>query len=279
MALFGAHVSSAGSVLKTFERARELSAEVFQFFLGSPRSWRRGSVSKKLVSKFSEELESFGGPVILHASYLINLATGDRQLRERSVKLVIEDLLFCEEAGVHYYNVHPGRCRSSDPEEGIANVIASLEEILSKVDLKRTTLLIENTAGARGDVGKSLEELGRIVSWFGDCRIGVCIDTCHAFAYGYEINSEEGFRRFKEALKEKVGLERVKLIHANDSRMPLGSKRDRHHHIGKGYIGTQGFRNFLKDPHFSRLPYCIETPAEGDMDRVNLRVLREIYRS
>ncbi len=277
MALFGAHVSSAGSILRTFERAEDLGAEMFQFFLGSPRSWERGRVSKKLVRKFEEGISRFGGPVVLHASYLINLASEREDLRRRSLERVVEDLIFCEEAGVHYYNLHPGR--SPDPERGIRNLIASLEEVFSKVSLTRTTLILENTAGAKGDIGANIEELGKVVSWFGDQRIGVCIDTCHAFAYGYRINTPSGFKDFKRELEEFVGLDRVKLIHANDSKAPLGSRKDRHYHIGKGHIGEEGFRNFLKDPVLSRVPYCIETPMEGSMDRENLNTLRRIYLS
>ncbi len=279
MALFGAHVSSAGSILKTFDRAKELSLDTFQFFLGSPRSWRRGLVSKKLVSEFRKMLEEFGGPVIVHASYLINLGTKDESLRKRSVDLVVQDLTFCEEAGVHYYTLHPGRCSEADPEEGLDRIVRSLSEALSRVEPEHTMILLENTAGMRGDLGKTLEELGYILSRLGDQRVGVCIDTCHAFASGYPINTREGFEDFKRRLEYHVGLERVRLVHANDSRTPLGSRKDRHEHIGMGYIGEEGFRNFLKDPHFSRLPYCIETPMEGNMDAMNLKKLKEIYLS
>ena len=276
MALFGAHVSSAGSILRTFERAKEIEAEVFQFFLRSPRVWGWKGVSKELVSEFRRRLSDFGNPVMVHAPYLLNLASPREDLRRRSVEVFLEELRTCDELGIDFYNFHPGTATGVSEEEGMKNILRSLDEIFSSYEPKNTTVLLENTAGERGDLGKSFEELSLILKSFRGVRMGICLDTCHAFAYGYEINTERGFSRFLREM-EKVGLESIKAVHANDSKFPLGSKRDRHEHIGEGFIGLKGFENLLRHEYLCTLPYFIETPKEGDMDRVNLERLRKIY--
>ncbi len=276
MPLFGAHVSSAGSILRTFERAKEIGADVFQFFLRSPRVWRWKGVSENTKKAFKEKLENFKNPVIVHAPYLLNLASPKEELRRRSMEVFLEELKFCDEVGIHYYNFHPGTATGISDEEGLKNIINSLTEIFSEYEPKRTMVLLENTAGERGDLGKNFQELKIIMDALTGVKLGVCLDTCHAFAYGYEINIPEGFEKFKKEIENTVGLESIKAVHCNDSKVPLGARRDRHEHIGKGYIGLEGFRNFLKDEYFSRLPYYLETPKEDNMDVVNLRILREL---
>ena len=275
MALFGAHVSSAGSILKTFDRAKEINAEVFQFFLRSPRIWKWKGISQEEKEKFKEKLKKFKNPVIVHSPYLLNLASANEELRRKSIDVFLEELKFCDEVGIHYYNFHPGTAKGISDKQGIRNVIKSLEEIFNEYTPEFTTVLLENTAGERGDIGKNFEELGEIIRNFEGIKIGICLDTCHAFAYGYEINKKEGFEKFLREV-EKVGIEKIKAIHANDSKVPLGSRKDRHEHIGKGYIGEEGFKNFLEHEYFSKLPYYIETPKEGNMDIVNLNKLREL---
>ncbi len=275
MALFGAHVSSAGSILKTFDRAKEINAEVFQFFLRSPRIWKWKGISQEEKEKFKEKLKKFKNPVIVHSPYLLNLASANEELRRKSIDVFLEELKFCDEVGIHYYNFHPGTAKGISDKEGIRNVIKSLEEIFNEYTPGFTTVLLENTAGERGDIGKNFEELGEIIRNFEGIKIGICLDTCHAFAYGYEINKKEGFEKFLREV-DKVGIEKIKAIHANDSKVPLGSRKDRHEHIGKGYIGEEGFKNFLEHEYFSKLPYYIETPKEGNMDIVNLNKLREL---
>ncbi|WP_461830104.1 deoxyribonuclease IV [Aquifex sp.] len=276
MALFGAHVSAAGSILKTFDRAKEITAEVFQFFLRSPRVWSWKGVDERTKEAFKKRLKEFRNPVIVHAPYLLNLASPKEELRRRSVDVFLEELRFCDEVGIHYYNFHPGTATGITDEEGIRNVIKSLTEIFSEYEPKRTTVLLENTAGERGDLGKNFQELKIIMDALAGVNLGVCLDTCHAFAYGYELNTPEGFEKFKKEIENTVGLESIKAVHCNDSKVPLGGRKDRHEHIGKGYIGLEGFRNLLKDEYFSTLPYYLETPKEGNMDIVNLRILREL---
>jgi len=277
MALFGLHVSSAGSILKTFERTEKVGGEVFQFFLRSPRVWNWKGATEGEKEAFRRKLKEFGNPVVVHSPYLLNLASPKKELRERSLKVMFEEIKFCDEAGIHFYNFHPGTATGIPDKEGIRNIINSLERLFSLYEPKFTTLLLENTAGEKGDLGKNFRELKEIVDALPGVRLGICLDTCHAFAYGYEINTRRGFESFKRELENTVGLERVKIIHANDCKFPLGSRKDRHEHIGKGFIGEEGFKFFLSDEYFSELPYYLETPKEGNMDEENLKKLRQLY--
>lgn len=275
MPSLGLHVSSAGSILNTFERAREVGAEVFQFFLRSPRAWKAKSISQWEIEEFIK-LKGSWGPLMVHAPYLMNLASSHPELRSKSIEVFLEELKICELLKIEYYNFHPGTAKDVSQEEGLRNIIKSLEEIFSSFIPSYTCVLFENTAGERGDLGKNTQELKRLIEPFKDLKVGVCIDTCHAFAYGYAINTEKGFEAFKSEIDRSVSLDKVKAIHCNDSKVPLGAKKDRHEHIGYGYIGLEGFRLFFKDPYFSQLPYYLETPKVDDWDRKNLQTLRKL---
>ncbi len=276
MALFGAHVSSAGSILRTFDRAQEIGAQVFQFFLRSPRVWKRKCIDENTEREFICRLKSFGNPVMVHAPYLLNLASADESLRRKSIDVFLDELKLCDRLGINFYNFHPGTAKGISISDGINNIIESIEYILSNYMPSNTTILLENTAGEKGDIGKSMQELGFILSHFKDARIGVCLDTCHAFAYGYEINTKQGFERFLLEADKYIGIESIMAVHANDSKVPLGGRKDRHQHIGEGYIGIEGFRNMLNHEHFSTLPYYIETPKDKGMDVVNLSRLKSL---
>ncbi len=276
MPSIGIHVSSAGGISKTFERAKELQAQCFQFFLRSPRSWQFKGISKEEILAFTELKKKWNYPLMVHAPYLLNLASPDKNLREKSIQVFLEELKICDELRIEFYNFHPGTAKGISDDEGIKLVIDSLEKIFISYKPKNTTVLLENTAGEKGDIGKNLEELGIIISNFPEERIGVCIDTCHAFAYGYDIRDKRGFSQFKLSVEKTIGLERVKAIHANDSKVPLGARKDRHQHLGLGYIGNRGFALFLNDEYFSTLPYYLETPKEGNWDEINLKHLRDL---
>ena len=279
MPRLGVHVSSAGSLLKTFERAREVGAEVFQFFLRSPRAWQAKKISKEEVEGFIKQKEKENWtPLVVHAPYLLNLASSNESLRRRSVEVFIEELKLCDTLRVEYYNFHPGTAKDISDQEGLKNVIKSLEEVFAEYTPKYTKVLFENTAGERGDLGKNLSELKSLIQPFKDLEVGVCIDTCHAFAYGYAINTQEGFDAFKREIDRSIGIERVKVIHCNDSKTPCGSRKDRHEHIGLGHMGLKAFELFLTDADFSELPYYLETPKEDDWDRKNLNTLRSIIK-
>jgi deoxyribonuclease-4 len=276
MPYLGVHVSSAGSILRTFERAKQVGAEVFQFFLRSPRAWKAKDISQEEIETF-RKLKNGWNSLMVHAPYLLNLASQELNLRKKSVEVFIQELKLCDLLGVDYYNFHPGTAKGISDEEGIRNIIKSLEEVFSAYTPTHTCVLFENTAGEKGDLGKNFEELKKLLEPFKDLKVGVCIDTCHAFAYGYPINTAEGFDAFKKEADSTVGIESIRAVHCNDSKVQLGNKKDRHEHIGLGYMGIQAFRLFLKDPYFSNLPYYLETPKEDDWDRKNLQTLKKIF--
>lgn len=279
MVNIGTHVSSSKSLDLVFDRALEVGAKSIQFFLRSPRSWAWIERSEKEKSEFLYKKSKYNiEPLIVHASYLFNLASFDENLRKKSIEGVIQELNLCEELAIDYYVIHAGKTKGKPIEEGINNIVKALEEIFSKIKLDRTTFLIETLAGQGGEVGSKLEDIYKIVKNFKNENIGVCVDTCHIFAAGYNISNKEGFNDFKIQLDSLLGLEMVKVIHCNDSKAPFSSKKDRHEHIGKGFIGLKGFELFLNDEYFSKLPFILETPKEGDMDRENISVLKSLVR-
>ncbi len=277
MVKIGTHVSSSKSLDLVFDRGKEVGAQTIQFFLSSPRSWRWKERTEEEKQMFLKKRKETGiSPAVVHSSYLFNLASGNKELREKSIRGVINELQLCEELGIDYYVIHAGKTKGLTEKEGIKNIINSMEVILSEVELKNTTFLYETLAGQKGEIGKTTEELYQLMEPFTGRKIGICVDTCHIYSAGYKINDEEGFFRYKEELKEKIGLENVKVIHCNDSKTPFNSRKDRHQHIGEGSIGYAGFENFLNDEYFSKLPFILETPKEGNWDIINMERLRNL---
>ncbi|RMD47336.1 MAG: deoxyribonuclease IV [Aquificota bacterium] len=280
MVKIGAHVSSSKSLDLVFDRGLEIGADTVQFFVSSPRSWRwkeRGEEEKKL---FLEKRKKTGiSPVVVHSSYLFNLASDNKELREKSIKGVINELKLCEELKVDFYVIHPGKAKGQDEKDAIKHIIESLKVVLSSVELKHTTFLLETLAGQKGEIGKNTEELVQLVEPFYDKKIGVCVDTCHIYSAGYKINEEEGFYRYKEELDKNISLKNVHVIHCNDSKTPFNSRKDRHEHIGEGSIGLKGFELFLNDEFFSKLPFILETPKSGNWDLINMERLRNLVKA
>jgi len=274
----GTHVSSSKSLDLVFDRAKDVNAKTIQFFLRSPRSWAWKERTDKEKENFLKKRKIFNiDPLVVHASYLFNLASADKELWKKSVNGVIEELSLCEELGIQHYVIHAGKAKGQKKEDAIKNIINGLEEIFSKVKLKNTYFLIETLAGQQGEIGKTTEEIKTLIEPFEKhTNIGVCVDTCHVFAAGYKINDPEGFLEYKKELDSIIGLDKVKVLHINDSKAPFNSKKDRHEHICKGYIGCKGFENFLNDDYFSKLPFILETPKEGDWDKKNMETLKKL---
>ncbi len=280
MVKIGTHVSSSKSLDLVFDRGKELGAETIQFFLSSPRSWRWKERTEEEKRLFKEKRKKTGiSPVVVHASYLFNLASSDKSLRNKSIKGVINELKLCEELGIDYYVIHAGKAKGQDEKTALENIIKSLKEVFSEVELKNTVFLFETLAGQKGEIGKTTEEIVMLMEPFSDKNTGVCLDTCHIFSAGYKINEEEGFLSYKEELKEKIGFEYIHVIHCNDSKTPFNSHRDRHEHIGEGYIGYKGFELFLNDDFFSKLPFILETPKSGNWDEINMERLRSLIKA
>ena len=274
----GVHVSIAGRLSQAVERADELGCSTMQIFSRSPRGWALPDMDPEEVKRFCElRKQADIWPLAVHASYLINLAASDAGLNRRSCHALIEELKRAESLGADYLVVHVGSAKGSPLDIGIKRVIRSLRRVL-RSGYGSTRLLLENTAGERGDIGSRLEELGEILDGLnGRGQVGICLDTCHLFAAGYDIRNKKGVDRVARQVPETIGAERIKLIHANDSKKGLGCRVDRHQHIGKGGIGLKGFRAFVNHSLFRNLPYILETPKDSiQADLRNLERIRKL---
>jgi len=275
----GVHCSIAKGFLGVLEEAEKLNCETVQFFSRSPRVWLKRKINRVEVEKFRKRQKLLNiYPLTLHAPYLSNLSSQNIKLYKRSLKVFLEDLEFAGILGADYLAFHPGSYSlGMNADQGCRCLVEALNSILTEVR-NRVTLLIENTAGGGRRIGWNFQELGKIVKgiWHRN-RIGICFDTCHAYAAGYEISTEKGLEKTIADIDEFIGLDKIKLIHTNDSKKALGSKIDRHEHIGKGYIGLEGFRLILNRPVFKELPAILETPKENShADKHNLSILRSL---
>jgi len=272
----GIHTSIAGSLEKAALRADELGANTFQIFSASPRMWRAALPDPEAVKRMKEARERLDlTPLVIHDNYLINMAAADPALRARSIAAFRGEIQRASIIGAEYLVLHPGSYKGQTLEAGLLTLIASLAEAARGLS-GSLTLLLENTAGAGSAIGSRFEELAylrREVSGRIDFEIGFCLDTAHSLAAGYDI--AQGLLEADRIL----GLARVKVIHTNDSKAPLGSHVDRHEHIGQGYIGMQGFRRILNHPKLRTKAFILETPIdqEGD-DRRDLQRLKRLCR-
>jgi deoxyribonuclease IV len=273
--VLGAHEGVAGGVSTAFARADADGADCVQIFVRSPRGWAVKPLDPAEVERFRSEARRSRKPAAAHSIYLINLASEDLALREKSRGALSEELSRCEELGIPFLIFHPG----SHPreEEGIALVAAGMSEALGRVP-GRVGLLVEITAGQGTALGWRFEQVAAIresVPGRLRRRVGVCFDTCHAFAAGYDLASPEGYERTFAELDRVVGLSHVKAFHLNDCKKPLGCRVDRHEHIGKGAMGLGPFRRLVNDARFASLPAFLETEQRF---RENLEVLRSLVR-
>jgi deoxyribonuclease-4 len=275
----GAHLSTAGGLHTSFARGEELGCAAIQIFLSSPRQWRGRDLSEEDVARFHDAWQASGCVACYaHDIYLTRLGSRDRTIRRKSRTSLVQEIRTCGLLGLNGLVVHPaGDPGAPRPDRVLERVSRSLDAVLEESDEDGTPILLETTAGQGSDVGHRFEQLARIIEKTRHAeRLGVCLDTCHVFAAGYEISCDEGYQDTLEAFDRLVGLDRLRLLHLNDSRRPLGSRVDRHTHIGEGEIGAAAFGRILRDPRLEGLPKLIETPKEGGMDRVNLARLRRL---
>lgn len=277
----GVHCSIAKGLLGALEEAESLDCQTIQFFTRSPRVWYRRKIDNSEIKKFKERqkfLDIF--PLTLHTPYLPNLSTQDKKLYQNSLKVFIEDLEYAGILDADYLAFHPGSySEGSAPEEGCKQLSDALNYLLRKIKNK-VVILIENSAGGGRRICWNFQEIGSAIEKIKEKeRVGICFDTCHAYVAGYEISTREGLKKTIDEIDKFIGLDKIKLLHTNDSKRPLGSKIDRHEHIGKGYIGLEGFRLILNHPVFKKLPAILETPRENSSaDRKNLSLLRSLIR-
>ena len=274
----GAHMSIAGGLPQAIVRARAVDATALQVFVKSSNQWAARPFAPGEVASYRASSREAGldRHTLAHASYLINLASPDETLWEKSVLAFRLELDRCDALGIPWLVVHPGAHVGSGVANGIARVAAALDRALATAE-QGAGVLLETTAGQGTTLGARFEELGEILeaSKHSD-RVGICFDTCHAFAAGYEFRSAASYAETMAALDRAVGLARLHGFHLNDSKGDLGCRRDRHEHIGKGKVGLEAFRLILSDARFREVPMVLETEKGDDLieDRVNLGVLR-----
>ena len=274
----GAHVSVAGGLATAFERAADLGCEAIQIFVKNANQWQGRNLGEEEVEAFrAARAASALGPVVAHASYLINLAAADGTIREKSVAALADELGRCTLLGVEGLVVHPGAHLGAGDEAGIDRVAAALDRVFGLLPDSPARILVENTAGQGTCLGHRLEHLAQIRARVAaPQRVGACLDTCHAFAAGYAIHEPAGYEDFVAAAIELFGSGVLGCLHLNDSLRPFASRRDRHAHIGEGEIGLDAFARLLQDPRLRNVPMVLETEPGDAMagHRRDLAVLR-----
>jgi deoxyribonuclease-4 len=280
MIKIGVHVSIAGSIDKAVDRALERDCDTFQIFSRNPRGWKIKEISPEIAKKFVEKLETSGMyPPIDHMPYLPNLASPKDDVYNRSIEALTIELDRCGLLEIPYLVTHLGSHLGSGKEEGFQRIVSAINQAFSTVD-NEVLLLLEITAGTKNSMGGTFKDIRRIIEdleW--SDRIGICLDTCHAFSAGYELRTPEGLAETMKHFDRILGLERLKVIHLNDSKGGLDSRMDRHEHIGMGEIGEDGFRVILHHEVIRKLPIILETPIDSERDdRENMRVARELAR-
>ncbi|HMC12515.1 MAG TPA: deoxyribonuclease IV [Pirellulaceae bacterium] len=285
MPLLGAHMSIAGGYYKAALEAHRAGCDVVQLFTKNNNQWRAKPISDEEAGLFAMTLaERKIAHPISHASYLINLASPDELLRQKSIEGMIVELERADRLGIPYVVVHPGAYTTLSEQEGIDLVAASINEIHQRAKAVNSQITLELTAGQGTCLGHTLGLLADIIKQVKRTdRVGVCVDTCHAFAAGIDLRDRKIYLAFWRQFDELLGLDRLKAIHLNDSKRELGSRVDRHEHIGQGQLGPEAFRHVLKDKRLRRVPMYLET-AKGDhngesWDVINLRTLRELAAS
>lgn len=275
-------MSIAGGYYKAAQAAGQLGMETVQLFTKNNAQWRAKAIADEEALQFQAALAELRiVHPIAHASYLINLASPDAALRSKSIEGMVVELERAEQLGIPSVIVHPGAHTTATLEEGLALVAASIDEIHRRLPHTKSRIALEITAGQGSCLGCKLEQLADIVNGTQQPeKLHVCVDTCHAFAAGYDLRETKGYRAFWRQFDELLGLPRLVAIHLNDSKRELGSRVDRHEHIGRGHLGAEAFRRLLRDKRLRRVPMYLET-AKGtengeSLDAINLRVLREL---
>lgn len=274
----GFHISIAGGFSKVIGRAKKRGCETIQFFSRNPRGWAYGCLSETEVNRFRLSLHSSDfHPVFVHMPYLANIANPESPFYARSIESLATELKRAEQLGAHYVIIHIGHRGDASEEQAIGAIAHGIDQAFCAVtnDIR---LLLENTAGQGTEVGSRFEEISNILERVGENqRMGVCLDTAHAFAAGYDLSSREGIERTLESFERSVGLKRIHLLHLNDSKASCGSKKDRHWHIGEGHIGLEGFRYLINHPRLRHLPGIMETPRKDTVEDLrNMKVMRSL---
>jgi len=273
--MIGAHLSVSGGREEAFKTAATLGCECIQIFVKNQRQWDAKPIAAADITVYLEAQERAGLPVVAHAGYLINMASPDPAARRKSEDSLIDELGRCEALGIRSLVVHPGSPTDTKAQDGIARIAVSLDKIHHRCPGYIVKILLETTAGQGNAIGYRFDQFSAIIGTVSDeSRVGICLDTCHMFAAGYAFGTRSEYEALMSEIDATVSLTRVACIHMNDSKRELGSRVDRHEHIGKGMIGEEGFRHFLNDQRFSGVPMILETKADGH--EADIRLLRSL---
>ena len=291
MPKFGAHMSVAGGLPRAVDRAIVHGCQAFQIFAKNASQWRGRVLPREEICEFRAKVAAARlTPVVSHGSYLINLATALPELRRQSIEAMADEIDRAEALGLLGVVLHPGCYTQGSEAEGLRLVADALTELLRARRRGKTMVLLEHTAGQGTSVGGTFEQLATIIAHMNDHpRVGVCLDTCHLLASGYDVCSAEGYTQTFKHFGRSIGFDRLRVFHLNDSKRPLGSRVDRHEHIGEGFLGIETFRRLVNDPRFRAMPMLLETPKtdgrsptriEVDpLDQKNLATLRGLINS
>jgi deoxyribonuclease IV len=273
--LLGAHVSISGGYLNALTEAKRLGIDAIQIFTKNQRFWQEKIISEEDSAAFRSSMKKFGvEQAFSHAIYLISLGSENDEIVQKSVVALAAELERCKALGLTHTVMHPGSSGTASTEKGIMKIGDNIKLALNATKGSSAKILLENTAGGGTSVGGKIEYLADLVDHIGSKRIGICIDTCHAFAAGYDIRTKKGTENLIQLIDKKIGLEKLLCFHLNDSKGTLGSKLDRHANIGEGLIGIDPFEFIMQN--FKNVPKVIETPKENEADEINLALLRKL---
>jgi len=280
MPYLGAHMSISGGLYKAIQRIQKVGGRALQIFSKNQRQWRAPFLTEESIQAFKEEWQKWGGyPVAVHTSYLINLAAKNKDILKKSISAFADELRRAALLGIPFVITHPGSHGGEGVKTGLKKVVQSLDRSLELSETTEVMILLETTAGQGTNLGASFEELAFILekSKYQE-TLGVCVDTAHVFAAGYDLRTPKAYAQTFDLLEKNIGLERIRFFHLNDSKTGLGSRKDRHEHIGQGQIGLAGFKLLLNDPRFQEHPMALETPKDKDLleDIENLKVLNSL---
>ncbi len=276
----GAHMSIADGVHLALKRGRETGCNAIQMFVKNPNRWKARPLKEDEIIAFHEGKNNYKENFIMaHTSYLINPASPDPEQVKRSVDALIIEIERCETLEIPYLVLHPGSHKGTGEEEGIKSIVRNLDLVFTQTSGFNTMILLETMAGQGNTIGHKFEHLKEIINKLKDnSRVGVCYDTCHTFAAGYDIRTEESYNATFSRFEQVIGLEKLKAFHINDSKTDIKTRKDRHEHIGKGKIGKTAFSLLVNDSRFNQIPMVLETPKGQDYkeDRENLALLRSM---
>ncbi|WP_462323828.1 deoxyribonuclease IV [Desulfoplanes sp.] len=278
--LVGSHMPITGGLANALDRISSVGGTALQIFSRNQRQWKAVPLNEEDIRAFSGAWRTWGPyPICIHDSYLVNLAGTDRAKAEKSVDAFARELRRAHALGIDRLVTHPGSHLGAGVDAGLARYVRNLDRSIDQSGVDDVTILLETTAGQGTNLGACFEELAYILEHSGHSSgLGVCVDTCHVFAAGYDLSTPKGYRTTFDRFERLIGLDRLGCFHANDSKLPCGSRRDRHEHIGRGEIGLSGFSLLMRDERFVSIPMILETPKDKDlvMDRENLAVLKRL---